>query len=175
MLNISVSFQPIDMLLGYIWRGNWGAQKTSPYRLVLLWSFVLNFQKTGLLVQSFLEHSTGIPVLCPSLFQSWSSLFPVLRPDFQTLVPTPSVLPPLFSYFITVGQWIDKWVKCTIERQKGVSGEVQIQCSCGRQVIEIHESFKFWSIFRTYYSQISITMVHICVFYQIWNKTMEGP
>ncbi len=70
MLNISVSFQPIDMLLGYIWRGNWGAQKTS---LFAVFYFKISKNRTAGPVFSSL-----------GLVFFWS--FPVLRLDFQTLL-----------------------------------------------------------------------------------------
>jgi len=75
MLNISVSFQPIDMLLGYIWRDNWGAQKTS---LSAVFSFeILKDQDCSLLKR-------------PVLVRFFSGLGLVLRLDLQALLSLPS-------------------------------------------------------------------------------------
>ena len=73
------------MFLGSFWRGRLVVrihqfkpvltEKTGPRRWVFLRSLILKIKRPGLLVWSF-----------PVLVQSGSSLFLVLRPDFQTLV-----------------------------------------------------------------------------------------
>ena len=73
-LNISVSFLSICMVFSCIWRGNQGVQKTGPKRPVFFRSLIFKYER---------------PRLQSGLFSGpvWSSsgLFPVLRPDFQTL------------------------------------------------------------------------------------------
>ena len=78
MLNIPVSFQPIDMLLGYIWRGNWGAQKTS-----LNWSKPVHIDRSfcGLSFEILKDQDCSLlkrPVLMwffPVLDWSWDWTF----------------------------------------------------------------------------------------------------